>query len=155
PHLINLAMRNEQLAPYRRRIASQAEGRVLEIGAGAGANLPFYTKRATEVVGVEPHRKLLMMAARKPAVVPPSLIEACAESLPLEEGSIGTVVTTFTLCSLPDVSAALTEARRVLKPGGRLLFVEHGLAPEPEVQRWQARLTPLWKRIAGGCHLDR
>ncbi|HTM50969.1 MAG TPA: methyltransferase domain-containing protein [Bryobacteraceae bacterium] len=98
---------------------------------------------------------LLAMAARKTPPVPVRLIEGSAESIPLETATIDTVVTTWTLCSIPDAAAALAEMRRVLKPGGQLLFVEHGLAPEEKVRRWQSRLTPVWKRIAGGCHLDR
>jgi ubiquinone/menaquinone biosynthesis C-methylase UbiE len=155
PHLVNLAMRNQYLAPYRQRIVPLAAGRVLEIGLGSGLNLPFYTDRATEVIGLDPHPKLLAMASKKTTAVPSRIIEGSAECIPLEDKSVDTVISTWTLCSIPDVSTALREMRRVLKPDGRLLFVEHGLAPEKGVRRWQHRLTPLWKRIAGGCHLDR
>jgi ubiquinone/menaquinone biosynthesis C-methylase UbiE len=148
-------MRNRELEPFRKRTVSRAAGRVLEIGLGSGLNLPFYSDRALEVLGIEPHVKLLAMAARKSPPVPIRLIEGSAESIPLETASIDTVLTTWTLCTIPDVAAALAEMRRVLKSGGQLLFVEHGLAPEEKVRRWQSRLTPLWKRIAGGCHLDR
>jgi ubiquinone/menaquinone biosynthesis C-methylase UbiE len=118
-------------------------------------NLPFYTSRVTELVGLEPHPKLLDMASQKTRPVPTKLIEGSAESIPLETGSIDTVVTTWTLCSIPDVVAALKEMRRILKPTGQLLLVEHGLAPDEKVRKWQHRLTPAWKRLAGGCHLDR
>jgi ubiquinone/menaquinone biosynthesis C-methylase UbiE len=155
PHLVNLAMRNRQLAPYRERVLSQAEGQVLEIGIGSGANLPLYTDRAHEVLGLEPHPKLLKMASGKTARVPSKMIEGSAESIPLDDHSIDTVVTTWTLCTIPDPSAALVEMRRVLKPGGQLLFVEHGLSPDEQVRKWQNRLNPLWKRIAGGCNLNR
>ena len=155
PHLVNLSMRNSRLAPYRERIASQAEGRVLEIGVGAGANLPLYTDRATEVLGVEPHPRLLNMAASKIGHVPTKLIEGSAESIPLDESSVDTVVTTWTLCTIPDIAKALTEMRRVLKPGGQLLFVEHGLSPDQGVREWQDRLNPVWKKVAGGCNLNR
>jgi ubiquinone/menaquinone biosynthesis C-methylase UbiE len=155
PHLVNLAMRNRELAPYRRRIISLAQGRVLEIGVGSGLNLPLYTNRATEILGLEPHPKLLDMASQKVEHIPTKLIEASAESIPLEDHSIDTVVTSWTLCTIPDVSAALAEMRRILKPTGQLLLVEHGLAPDEKVRRWQHRLTPVWKQIAGGCHLDR
>ena len=95
------------------------------------------------------------MASQKPGCVPTKLIEGSAESIPIEEDSVDTVVTTWTLCTIPDVAAALAEMRRILKPTGQLLLVEHGLAPDEKVRRWQHRLTPVWKRIAGGCHLDR
>jgi ubiquinone/menaquinone biosynthesis C-methylase UbiE len=155
PHLVNLSMRNSQLTPYRERIASQAEGRVLEIGVGSGANLPLYTDRATEVLGVEPHPRLLNMATAKIGRVPVRLIEGSAESIPFEDSSVDTVVTTWTLCTIPDIATALREMRRVLKPDGQLLFVEHGLSPDRGVRKWQDRLNPVWKKIAGGCHLNR
>jgi SAM-dependent methyltransferase len=151
PRVIDLAMRNGQLAPYRERVLAGAEGRVLEIGVGSGPNLPYYPSQATEIIGLEPHLTLQAMATRAGfRVVPGS-----AEVIPLDSSSVDTVVTTWTLCSIPDVEAALLEMRRVLRPSGKLLFVEHGLAPDAGVQRWQHRLTPLWKCIAGGCHLDR
>ena len=155
PHLVNLAMRNRQLAPYRERTIRLAEGRVLEVGVGSGLNLPLYTDRATEILGLDPHPKLLAMASEKPRSIPSKLIEGSAESIPLDDASVDTVVSTWSLCTIRDVAAALTEIRRVVKPDGQLLFVEHGLAPESSVQVWQNRLTPLWKRLAGGCHLNR
>jgi ubiquinone/menaquinone biosynthesis C-methylase UbiE len=155
PHLVNLAMRNRQLIPYRSRIVSAAEGRVLEIGIGSGVNLPFYTDRASEVLGIDPHPKLLAMARQKNSTIPAQVIEGSAESIPLEDCSVDAVVTTWTLCTIPDVVSALGDVRRVLKPGGKLLFVEHGLASDESVRIWQNRLTPIWKRIAGGCHLNR
>src|SRR6266567_1548744 len=155
PALISLAMRNADLEPYRKRALSLAEGRVLEIGIGSGMNLPFYTDRATEILGLDPQPKLLAMASRETSMVPATLVEGSAESIPLEDASVDTVVMTWSLCSIPDPVKALEEMRRVLKPSGQLLFVEHGLAPEEKVRRWQHRLTPLWKRFTGGCHLDR
>ena len=155
PHLVDLSMRNKLLVPYRQRLVSQAEGRVLEIGAGSGLNLPFYTQRATQIVAIEPHPKLRAMASAKASSVSAKIVEGTAERLALDDGSVDTVLTTWTLCTIPDVTAALREMRRVLKPTGQLLFAEHGLAPEEGVRRWQHRLTPMWKRIAGGCHLDR
>jgi len=148
-------MRNGQLAPYRQRVISLASGRVLEIGVGSGLNLPFYNSHATEIVGLDPHPKLIDMASHQASSVPAKILGGSAESIPVDTASIDTVVTTWTLCTIPDVMAALREMRRVLKPGGQLLFAEHGLAPEEGVRRWQHRLTPLWKGIAGGCHLDR
>lgn len=155
PHLVNLATRNRQLAPYRERTIRLAEGRVLEIGVGSGFNLPLYTDRATEILGLDPHPKLLAMASAKPRSVPSKLIEGSAESIPLNDHSVDTVVSTWSLCTIPNVAAALAEIRRVIKRDGHLLFVEHGLAPEERVRKWQDQLTPLWKRAAGGCHLNR
>jgi ubiquinone/menaquinone biosynthesis C-methylase UbiE len=157
PLLINLAMRQRNLAAYRSRIVPAAEGRVLEIGIGSGLNLPYYSRNVEDVIGLEPSPKLLGMAdkAKKSGSTPVGLIEGSAEAIPLENGSVDTVITTWTLCSISDVAAALQEMRRVLKPGGHLLFVEHGQATDPHVMRWQDRLTPVWKRISGGCHLNR
>jgi ubiquinone/menaquinone biosynthesis C-methylase UbiE len=157
PRLVHLAMRQDTFLPYRRRLVGGARGRVLEIGVGSGLNLPLYGDAVVTVVGVDPSPRLLSRARQvqrtgRSAV---DLIEGSAEALPLEDESIDTVVSTWTLCSIPDVTAALREMRRVLKPSGRLLFVEHGLAPDEGVRRWQHRLTPVWKRLAGGCHLNR
>jgi len=157
PHLIDLTMRQNNLLAYRQRLIPSAEGRVLEIGVGSGLNLPLYTDKVEQVVGIDPSAKLLSMTgrAKQRAVVPVELREGSAETIPLEAKSIDTVVMTWTLCSIPDSGRALGEVRRVLKPNGRLLFVEHGRAPDANVCRWQDRLTPLWKRIGGGCHLNR
>lgn len=157
PHLINLAMKNREVVRYRRQVIPLARGCVLEVGIGSGLNLPFYGPQVSRVLGLDPSPQLLEMAGRRLGIVPflVELLQGSAEAIPLRRGSIDTVVSTWTLCSIPDVRCALAEMRQVLKPGGRFLFVEHGLAPEPGVQRWQHRLTPLWKRIGGGCHLDR
>lgn len=157
PHLVHLSMRQRNLVPYRTRLISEAEGRVLEIGIGSGLNLPHYSARAERVIGLEPSPKLLAMTrkAAQRASVPLELIESTAEAIPLYNRSIDTVVTTWTMCSIPDVQRALGEMRRVLKPTGRLLFVEHGRSPDPGVRRWQDRLTPVWRCISGGCHLNR
>ena len=156
PRVLDMAMRQETLLPYRRRLASRARGRILEIGVGSGPNLPLYAADV-QVVGVEPSPRLLSMAraAVRKAGRSVELIEGSAEALPLDAGSIDTVVTTWTLCSIPDTAAALREVRRVLRPSGQWLFVEHGLSPDPGVRRWQHWLTPLNRRVAGGCHLDR
>jgi ubiquinone/menaquinone biosynthesis C-methylase UbiE len=157
PVLIHAAMRQRNLAAYRGRIVPAAEGRVLEIGAGSGLNFRFYGSAVTGVVALEPSRRLAGMAekAATAGAAPVEMLDASAEAIPLAAESIDTVVTTWTLCSIPDVARALDEVRRVLKPGGRLLFVEHGLSPDAGVRRWQNRLTPAWKRIGGGCHLNR
>jgi ubiquinone/menaquinone biosynthesis C-methylase UbiE len=157
PRLCDLAMRNRRLLPYRQRVIGAAEGRVLEIGIGSGLNLPFYGASVREVVGLEPAPRLIAMA-RNPAgssVVPVSFVEGSAEAIPLDAASFDTVVTTWTLCTIPNAVNAVTEMRRVLKPSGRLLFVEHGLAPDEGVRKWQNRLTPAWRCISGGCHLNR
>lgn len=157
PCLVHLTMRQRNLAAYRARVIPAAEGRVLEIGIGSGLNLPLYGAKVERVIGVDPSPRLLAMTreAARQASIPVELIEAGAEAIPLTTGSIDTVVTTWTLCSIPGVQDAIEEMRRVLKPGGRLLFVEHGRAPDPGVCRWQDRLTPLWRRVSGGCHLNR
>ncbi len=156
PVLISAAMNNRLLDPFRQRVVGAASGRVLEIGVGAGANLPFYTDRATEVFALDPSSQLLARARKLISDRPPvELIEAGAERIPLEDASIDTLVMTWTACSIPDVAAALGEMRRVLKPAGRLLFVEHGRSPQPRVAKWQDRIDPLWRHISGGCHLGR
>lgn len=157
PRLCHLAMRNRRLVPYRRRVIGAAEGRVLEIGIGSGLNLPFYPAAVEEVLGLEPSTPLVAMAegAARACPNPVTFIEGSAEAIPLDRGSIDTVVTTWTLCTIPAASTALGEMRRVLRPGGRLLFVEHGLAPDAGVRKWQDRLTPAWRCLSGGCHLNR
>lgn len=147
PRLCDLAMRNKDLLPYRERAIRAAQGRVLEIGIGSGRNLPFYGPGVKQVVGLEPGPKLLDMArhARRPGI-PVEFVEASAEAIPIEDRSIDTVVTTWTMCSIPDVDRAIAEARRVLKPTGKLVFVEHGRATEPGVRWWQDRLTSAWNR---------
>ena len=157
PRLTDLAMRNKEVTRYRAAAIPGASGHVLEIGAGSGLNLPFYRPQVTRLYALDPSGPLLGMAKAKP-VRPPfpiEFLEANAENIPLEAGSVDTVVTTWTLCSIPDPLKALQEARRVLKADGELVFVEHGLAPDFQIQKWQRRLTPLWSRFTGGCHLDR
>jgi ubiquinone/menaquinone biosynthesis C-methylase UbiE len=157
PLLIDLSMRQRNLVVYRSRVISNASGRILEIGIGSGLNLPFYSRNAKYVIGLDPSAKLLSMLRRnlQPHFSPVELIEGSAEAIPLEDNSVDTVVTTWTLCSIPDAARALREMHRVLRPGGQLLFVEHGRAPDPSVRWWQDRLTPAWKRLGGGCHLNR
>jgi SAM-dependent methyltransferase len=157
PHLINGSMRKPELQPYRERVIAPAQGRVLEVGVGSGLNLPIYGAQVKEIVGLEPAPRLIGMAEHLAdrAKAPVRFIAGSAESLPLETASVDTVVMTWTLCSIPDAISALKEMRRVLREGGELLFIEHGLSPESNVQKWQGRLTPLWKRIGGGCHLNR
>jgi len=157
PQLCNLAMRNRRLVPYRERVIAAAQGRVLEIGIGSGLNLPFYGAAVGEVLGLEPAPRLIGMAQQvsRAASIPVRFVEGSAEAIPLDDHSVDCVVTTWTLCSIPQAAGALGEMRRVLRPGGQLMFVEHGLAPDESVRRWQDRLTPAWKFITGGCHLNR
>jgi ubiquinone/menaquinone biosynthesis C-methylase UbiE len=157
PYLVHLSMRQATLIPYRQRLISSAMGRVLEVGFGSGLNLPFYSASVADVVALEPSPKLLSMATAsiESAGRSPHLVEGSAEAIPLDDRSIDTVVTTWTLCTIPNVRSAPEEMRRVLKPEGRLLFVEHGRSPDAGVRRWQEGLNPIWKTIAGGCHLNR
>lgn len=157
PHLIHLAMRQQNFGPYRQRLVAAAEGRVLEIGIGSGLNLPLYPAAVSEVIGLDPSPKLLARARGAKSTLPYSLrlVNGSAEAIPLAAGSVETVVTSWTLCSIPDIARALDEVRRVLRADGRLVFVEHGRSPDTRVAGWQDRLTPLWRRIAGGCHLNR
>ena len=157
PHLLHFAMRQNYLVPLRNRVIGAAEGRVLEVGIGSGLNFPIYGATVTSVIGLEPSPELLCMARPRAsaAMIPITLLDASAEAIPLDDHSVDTVVTTWTLCTIPNAPLALSEIRRVLKPIGTLLFVEHGRAPEPAVARWQDSLDPLWSRLAGGCHLNR
>jgi ubiquinone/menaquinone biosynthesis C-methylase UbiE len=157
PFVIHLAMRQRNLAAYRGRVVPAAEGRVLEIGIGSGLNLPFYSQKVERVIGLDPSANLLSMArhAARRSLGPVEFVEGSAEAIPLEDRAVDTVVTTWTLCSIPDAPRSLLEMRRVLKPGGRLLFVEHGRAPDASVRWWQDHLNPAWKRLGGGCHLNR
>jgi ubiquinone/menaquinone biosynthesis C-methylase UbiE len=157
PRLIHFGMAQKQLMPLREHLVAGARGRVLEIGIGSGLNLPFYPRNTGLLLGLDPSRELLHMAKRHSSWVhfPVELSEGRAEDIPLDDGAVDHVVMSWTLCSVVDPLRALSEIRRVLRPGGSLLFVEHGRAPDPRISRWQERLTPLWRRLAGGCHLDR
>src|SRR5262245_66239206 len=149
------SMRQRRFAPSR--VVSNATGRVLEVGIGSGLNLPFYDNTVAEIIGLEPSPKLLGMAnaAARKSQIQLRLIEGTAEAIPIEDHSVDAVVTTWTMCSIPEIQSALQEMRRVLRPSGRLLFVEHGRAPEPSVRWWQDHLTPAWRHLFGGCHLNR
>jgi ubiquinone/menaquinone biosynthesis C-methylase UbiE len=157
PALIDLSMRNKRLRPYRERAAGRAEGRILDVGVGSGLNLPFYGRQAQQIFGLDPSPRLLARAQSNAQhmQIPVHLLEGSAERIPLADRSMDTIVMTWTGCSIPEVGTAFGDMRRVLKPGGRLLFVEHGRAPEPGVARWQDRLDPFWRRLSGGCHLNR
>jgi ubiquinone/menaquinone biosynthesis C-methylase UbiE len=157
PRLLDLGMRNQFLDAYRHRAINSARGLVLEIGVGSGLNLSLYGPAVGRVVGLDPSSELLRLARKRAtrAVIPVSMVRASAERIPFADAAFDAVVMTWTLCSIPNPIAALIEMRRVLKPVGRLLFVEHGLSPEIRIARWQHRLTPYWRRIGGGCHINR
>ena len=157
PPVLDLVMRHRQLAKYRREVAAAASGRVLEVGVGSGLNFSHYGKQVEIVFGIDPSPRLLAMARQRAAAagIHADLLLGSATAIPLADNTVDTVVMTWTLCSIPDPLVALRVMRRVLKLGGRLLFVEHGLSPEPRVERWQHRLTPMWRHFAGDCHLDR
>jgi ubiquinone/menaquinone biosynthesis C-methylase UbiE len=158
PKLLGCACSASPIMRQRQKVVPRAEGRVLELGVGMGLNLAFYDPgKVSAVVGVDPAAELRAMALAAPRDprLAVSVEDGDAEQLPFEAASFDTVVCTFTLCSVCTPAAALSEARRVLKPGGRLLFCEHGLAPDAGTAKWQRRIEPIWKRIAGGCHLAR
>jgi ubiquinone/menaquinone biosynthesis C-methylase UbiE len=157
PTLINFAMTRGEATRLRAANVPAARGVVLEIGIGSGLNLPFYTADVTRLYGVDPSAELLAMARQKAAVAPfpVELFNQDADRIPLADASVDTVVVTWSLCSIDDPAAALREMRRVLKPGGTLIFVEHGVAPDARVRKWQNRLTPFWRPFTGGCHLNR
>lgn len=140
----------------RKKLMPEASGRVLEIGIGTGRNFPHYkSAQITCLCGVDPGLHPKAGRRAKAAGVEVELIPLSAERIPADDHSFDCVVSTFTLCTIPDAGMALKEVRRVLAPGGRLLFLEHGAAPDQNVRRWQQRLTPAWKSLAGGCHLNR
>lgn len=158
PHLIDLACGVGVLMKARSQIVPLARGQVLEIGIGSGLNLAFYDPaQVTKIVGVDPSAAMQRLARERAQRIdiPVEMVALELGQIQAEAASFDDIVCTFTLCTIPDAVAALREMRRVLKPGGRLLFCEHGLAPDAPVVCWQKRLTPLWKPLAGGCHLDR
>lgn len=158
PVLVEKACRSRAILDERRRWIPRARGDVLELGVGSGLNLAFYDpSRVSRVVGIDPSAQLLAKARPRAAEaqVPVELVLGAAEALPFPDRAFDSAVVTYSLCSVADPGRALAEVRRVLRPGGELVFVEHGLSPEARTQRWQHRITPLWRRVGGGCHLDR
>ncbi len=158
PRLIGCACAAGPIMKQRAKVVPQAEGRVLELGIGGGLNLAHYDPgKVSSLVGVDPSAELRAMAqaAPRPDGLDVSIRPGEAEALPFDAASFDAVVCTFTLCTVHRPDKALAEARRVLKPGGRFLFCEHGLAPDAGVERWQRRVEPIWKRLSGGCHLTR
>lgn len=158
PHLIDFACGMGQVMKTRAQVVPLAEGRVLEIGIGTGLNLSFYdASKVSAIVGVDPAAQMQTLARQRAAGIgiPVQMVALELGQIQAADASFDSIVCTFTLCTIPDPLAALQEMRRVLKPGGKFLFSEHGRAPDLKVRRWQERLSPLWKPLAGGCHLNR
>ena len=157
PRIINVACGLKGVEPLRRRVCDGLEGDVVEIGFGSGLNVPFYPAAVTRVAAVEPADLGWKLAEKRlrATSVPVERSGLDGQSLPFADNSYDAALSTWTLCTIPDVATALSEVRRVLKPGGTLRFVEHGLAPDERVRRWQHRLEPVQKRLFGGCHLTR
>ena len=157
PQLLDLALSGERMERYRRQLLAHVQGAVLEIGFGTGLNLPCYPEHIRKITGVDPNPGMGSLARRRIASSPIAVDwqVADAQELPFPSQSFDSVVSTWTLCSIPNVAKALGEIRRVLRAGGKLFFLEHGLSEDPQVQRWQNRLNPLQKVIADGCNLNR
>jgi SAM-dependent methyltransferase len=157
PRIIDVACGLKTVQPLRRRVCAGLAGEVLELGFGSGHNVPFYPDRVSRVAAVEPADLGWKLAEKRlrAARVPVERSGLDGASLPFPGASFDTALSTWTLCTIPDVASALSEVRRVLKPGGSFHFLEHGLAPDERVRRWQHRLDPLEQRIFGGCHLTR
>lgn len=158
PAIVSFACSLPAISKERAQIVPEASGVVLEVGFGSGHNARFYDgSRITHLFALEPSAAMRRKAHKKIGALPFALdwIDLKAEEIPLDSGSVDTVLVTYTLCTIPDVGRALSGMKRVLKPGGRLLFLEHGAAPDPGVRRWQDRLNPLWGRLSGGCNLNR
>jgi ubiquinone/menaquinone biosynthesis C-methylase UbiE len=158
PSLVDCVCRSSLVDRQRRLVVPQASGRVLELGFGSGLNLPHYDRSRVESIwAVEPSPQMRSLAEPRVAAagLDVRMLDTPGEALPLPEHSVDSVVVTYTLCTIPDVVAALAELKRVLRPAGTLLFCEHGAAPDPKVRRMQDRLDGLWSRLAGGCHLNR
>jgi ubiquinone/menaquinone biosynthesis C-methylase UbiE len=157
PRLLDVAMAGEPFAQYRRDLLKSVTGDVLEIGFGTGLNLDYYPKEIRQLATVDPNPGVNRLAQRRIEASDIAVTHHClsGESLPMADGSFDSLVSTWVLCSIADVAGAIAEVHRVLRPGGRFFFIEHGLSNEPGIQPWQRRLTPLQKVIGDGCHLDR
>jgi ubiquinone/menaquinone biosynthesis C-methylase UbiE len=157
PRLINVLLGTKELGQVRQRVASRLSGEVLEVGFGSGHNVPFYPSTITRVQAIDPALTGRKLGAKRIAAspVPIEFVGLDGAALPLETGSIDHVLLTWTMCTIPDIETALGEMRRVLGPGGQMHFMEHGRAPEAKVARWQDRINPIERRLAGGCNLNR
>jgi len=158
PHFLNCACGSKPVKYQREKVVPMAEGLVLEVGIGSGLNIPFYdAAKVDRILGLDPSEELNRMALKvaEQKGIPVDFILGGAEDMPLPDNHVDTVLVTFTMCTIPEVTAANKEMLRVLKPGGKMIFCEHGLAPDVKVSKWQSRLDPVWGKIAGGCHLNR
>src|SRR5918992_2424032 len=157
PRFINLVCSTKTVRPLRERVCADLHGRVVEVGFGSGLNIPFYPAAVTSVAAIEPADTGWKLAGKRvsAAPVPIERTGLDGQKLPLPDDSCDAALSTYTLCTIPDVAVALAELRRVLKPGATLHFLDHGLAPDESVRRWQHRLDPLQQRLFGGCHLTR
>ncbi|MDH3746343.1 MAG: class I SAM-dependent methyltransferase [Acidobacteriota bacterium] len=158
PKIVHVTCSLKPNMRQREKVVPLASGYVLEVGIGSGLNLPYYdSARVTKLWGLDPAPEMTRMARERARKVDfeVDFIGLPGEEVPLEDGSVDTVVITYTLCTIPDTAAALGQMRRVLKSGGELIFCEHGVAPDTNVRRWQDRINPIWKRLGGGCHLNR
>lgn len=158
PRFVTCACGSKPIVRQRQKVVPRARGKILEIGLGAGHNIPHYDhERVNRVIGIDPCETSWKLAQERVNAVPfdVEFLAGSAEDIPLDDDSVDSVLLTFALCTIPDPLAALSEAKRVMRPGGELVFCEHAQAPDKSVQRWQARINPLWKRLAGGCNLNR
>ena len=158
PNIVHFACGLKPTMRQREKVIPQARGHILEIGIGSGLNLPFYDKqKVSKIWGLDPADEMIQMARRAASSVPfeVEFIGLPGDEIPLDNGSVDTVVVTYTLCTIPEAIPALYQMRRVLRPGGVLIFCEHGAAPDVNVRQWQDRLNPVWKRLGGGCNLNR
>ncbi len=158
PHFLNCACGSKPIKYQREKVVPMAEGLVLEVGIGSGLNIPYYdAAKVDKILGLDPSEELNRMALKvaEDKGIPVEFILSGAEAMPLPDNHVDTVLVTFTMCTIPEVAAANKEMLRVLKPGGKMIFCEHGLAPDTNVSKWQSRIDPIWGKIAGGCHLNR
>ncbi len=158
PRILDWVMRQEPIRRQREKVVPRAQGHVLEVGVGSGLNLAHYDRgKVLKLYGLDPSLGLQRIARERAATagLTVELLPVSGEEIPLADASVDSVVITYTMCSIPDVARALREMHRVLRPGGELLFSEHGRAPDAGVVRWQDRLNPLWRRLSGGCNLNR
>lgn len=158
PAILDWVMRQEPIRRQREKVVPRAHGTILEVGVGSGLNLPHYDRaRVAKLYALDPSLELQRLARGRAeaAGLPIEFLPVSGEEIPLADASVDSIVVTYTMCSIPDVATALGEMHRVLRPGGSLLFSEHGRAPDAGVVRWQDRLNPLWRRVSGGCNLNR
>jgi ubiquinone/menaquinone biosynthesis C-methylase UbiE len=158
PHFLNCACGSKPILYQREKVVPMAEGLVLEVGIGSGLNIPFYdSSKVDKILGLDPSEELNRMALKVAADkgIPVEFILGGAEAIPLPDNHVDTVLVTYTMCTIPEVATANKEILRVLKPQGKMIFCEHGLAPDANVSKWQNRIDPYWGKIAGGCHLNR